>query len=139
MMTRVIFPSRMPEAIELRKKILDEVEAKGYGENATFAIQLALEEGLTNAVRHGNCCDEAKKVTVEYEVTDEQFEITICDEGCGFNPEKLPDPTDLENLDRPCGRGVMLVKAYMTEVSYNDRGNCVHMIKRKDCSLPAVS
>ena len=135
---RLVIPSRLSDAAEVQKTIAADVEAAGYSENAQFAIRLALEEALSNAVRHGNCGDESKEVIVEYSVDDEQFEIVIQDEGCGFVPDELPDPTALENLDRPCGRGVMLMRAYMTLVEFNPDGNRVHMIKRKDCPLPAM-
>src|SRR5438128_635610 len=57
----------------------------------------------------------------------EVFEIT--DEGPGFDPEDVPDPTAPENLERPCGRGLLLMRHYMTEVAYHDRGRAVRMAK----------
>lgn len=53
----------------------------------------------------------------------------ISDEGPGFDPNDVPDPTDIENLERPCGRGLMLMRHYMTEVNYNSTGNSVRMKK----------
>ncbi len=116
--------------------ILDQVKVAGYPQAAHFAIHLSLEEALTNAVRHGNCNKTGKHVTIEYQVTPAQVTISVEDEGCGFHPEHLPDPTADENIQRPCGRGVMLMRAYMTEVHFNERGNRVTMIKRPDCPLP---
>ena len=134
---KLSIPSKLNEAIKVVHAVIREVEAFGYGDGARFAIQLALDEALANAIRHGNCNDPDKTVTVEYSVDKDVFDITICDEGCGFDPGAVPDPTRDENLERPCGRGVMLIKAYMTDVRYNRRGNCVRMIKRRDCPLPA--
>jgi serine/threonine-protein kinase RsbW len=68
-------------------------------------------------------------VFVKYLLNAEVFEIMISDEGPGFDPLDVPDPTDIENLERPCGRGLMLMRHYMTEVNYNDKGNSVRMKK----------
>jgi len=94
-----------------------------------FSIKLALEEALVNAIKHGNQYDRNKKVEIAYQVLTDRFVISITDEGEGFDPADVPDPTAVENLERPCGRGLMLIKHYMTEVNYNDRGNSVTMAK----------
>ena len=94
-----------------------------------FSIKLALEEALINAIKHGNQMDRAKKVRVLYRVTPGAFEVRVADEGAGFDPNDVPDPTAVENLERPCGRGLMLMRHYMTEVVYNQAGNCVAMSK----------
>lgn len=133
---KLSIPSKLGEAIKVVHALMKEVEACGYSDAARFAIQLALDEALANAIRHGNGNDPTKTVSIEYSVDKDAFDISICDEGPGFNPENVPDPTRDENLERPCGRGVMLIKAYMTEVHYNRRGNCLRMVKRRDCPLP---
>ncbi len=73
--------------------------------------------------------DRAKKVRISYRLHAERFDVHIVDEGSGFDPNDLPDPTAFENLERPSGRGVTLMRHYMTEVDYNDRGNSVTMSK----------
>jgi serine/threonine-protein kinase RsbW len=73
--------------------------------------------------------DRSKKVHVNYQITAERFDIDITDEGPGFDPQDVPDPTAVENLERPSGRGLMLMRHYMNEVNYNDRGNSVRMCK----------
>jgi len=133
---QVVFSSRLCEARSALQAILADVELYAYNEDAVFAIRLGLDEAINNAVRHGNGGDPDKKVTVEYFITDEAFEITITDEGGGFVPSELLDPTAEENLERPCGRGVMLMKAYMSQVAFNERGNRVTMIKYRNCPLP---
>jgi serine/threonine-protein kinase RsbW len=92
-----------------------------------FGIKLALEEAIINAIKHGNQMDRAKKVRVLYRVMAGFFEVRVVDEGAGFNPGDVPDPTAVENLERPCGRGLMLMRHYMTEVCYSSSGNCVAM------------
>lgn len=136
-MKKLVFPSSMAEALKVQQTLIGAAEKLGYSEHSLFAIRLALDEALSNAVRHGNKNDVRKRVTVEYQVSDEEIRVSICDEGRGFKPAELPDPTAEENLERPCGRGVMLIKAYMTEVFYNDKGNCVTMVKTRSCKLPA--
>ena len=118
--------------------LVELAKARGYSERAIFGMRLALEEVLTNAVRHGNQGDASKTVKVEARVTDEAAEFSIEDEGEGFVPEAVPDCTDEANLMRPGGRGVMLIKAYMTDVRYNDRGNRVTLVKRRDCERPVL-
>ena len=93
-------------------------------------MQLALEEGLANAIKHGNQLDTSKKVTVECYLNEDVVRIVIQDEGEGFDPNDVPDPTLPENLDKPSGRGVMLMKAFMDDVIYNDVGNQLTFIKR---------
>lgn len=117
----------------LEEAIISEVEAGGFSDVDVFAIRLALEEALVNAIRHGNKLDPHKKVRVEWCVCNGKLEITIEDEGKGFTPNAVPDPTKDENLERPGGRGLMLMKAYMDCVEYNAQGNIVKMCKKINC------
>lgn len=113
---------------ELIERVLDEAEQLGYGNSAVFAVRLAIEEAITNAFEHGhNGLSSTLTIRVEYRVSPESIEIAIEDQGPGFVPEQLPDPTLLENLSKPSGRGVMLMKAYMSEVHFNSKGNRVKM------------
>jgi len=125
----VLIPSDPAEARRVQEEIEAALKAEQYSEKDIFGIKLALEEALVNAIKHGNCLDRGKTVRVHYRVHAEQFDVLIADEGPGFDPADVPDPTALENLERPCGRGLMLMRYYMSEVSYNCRGNSVHMRK----------
>jgi serine/threonine-protein kinase RsbW len=126
-----------PAAIAAAQRdILHQVQVCGYDARAQFAIRLALDEAACNAMRHGNAGDPALHVTFEWQITDEQVTISVADEGPGFDPDAVPDPTAEENLTRPCGRGVMLMRQYMTDVSYSDQGRRVTMVKRRDCRRP---
>ncbi|MDP6545591.1 MAG: ATP-binding protein [Phycisphaerae bacterium] len=109
--------------------LLEELQAQGYSEVAVFAVRLAIEEALNNAIRHGNAMDPGKTAELVYEVTDEQVDIRISDEGPGFDFQDVPDPTLDENLDKPTGRGLMLIRAYMDTVEFNEKGNELHMVK----------
>ena len=114
-----------------KRAVARELERHHYQQEAMFAIRLALEEALSNAVRHGNRNDLSKTVTVRYSVTDDQATIVIRDQGCGFAPDKIPDPTTPERLRIPNGRGIMLIRAYMDEVDFRDEGREIRVVKRK--------
>ena len=130
-LTEVVIPSDLYAAKDPEQAILDLARQCGYDQDDQFAIQLALEEALTNAIRHGNRNDATKHITVRYSVSPSRVVIRVADEGEGFSPTKIPDPTTDDRLDCPSGRGVMLMHAYMTKVSYNDRGNEVTLIKTR--------
>ena len=113
--------------------ILTDLEAQGFGHDDIFGIHLAIEEALINAVKHGNNADERKEVKIDYSITPENFDISITDQGSGFDSDGVPDPCLEENLLKMTGRGVLLMKSYMDSVEYSRsaNGNCVRMTKRK--------
>ena len=113
------------------KEILSELDKNKFSKDDVFAIHLAIEEAFTNAVKHGNKDDVTKKIKIEYKIADENFEVFIEDEGTGFNPERVPDPRCKENICKPHGRGLFLIKSYMDTVEYNKAGNCLRMIKNR--------
>ena len=94
-----------------------------------FGIRLALEEALVNAVKHGNRLDPLKKVEIQFTVQTNRFDVQITDEGPGYIPEKVPDCKADENLTRPGGRGLFLMRHYMTEVLVRPPGNQLVMSK----------
>jgi len=109
-------------------RLLDEAREAGIKESAAFAIRLAIEEAITNAFVHGHKgMDRDTPIRVEYRVTGSGVDVAVEDRGPGFEPGTLVDPTLDENLDKPSGRGVMLMRAYMHEVEFNQRGNRVLM------------
>ena len=129
-------PSVDTAAAKVLQDILDATEAQGYKREVVFAVRLALDEALVNAVKHGNRNDPDKMVHVEFSIDPDRIVVQIEDQGPGFIPDELPDPTAEENLGRPNGRGVMLMRAYMTTVDFNDRGNRVILTKHRDCQRP---
>ena len=122
-------PSDAAEALRVRDQVEQCLRAAGCHDHDLFSIKLALEEALVNAIRHGNRSDPTKRVHVAYRVLPGRFEVHITDEGAGFDPAAVPDPTALENLERPGGRGLMLMRHYMTDVAFNERGNSVTLCK----------
>jgi serine/threonine-protein kinase RsbW len=111
--------------------------AAGWTESEQFAIKLAVEEAVVNAVKHGNELDPDKRVRIGYTITGDRFDIRIEDEGPGFNPADVPDPTTDEGRERPCGRGLLLINGFMDEVRYHGRCNVVTMTKRRGSEPPA--
>ena len=107
--------------------VADALGARGYPEGAMFAVRLAIEEAVVNAFRHGNLSDPKKVVFFRATIDDARAEFEVEDQGPGFDPRLIPDPTDEDNLEIPSGRGVMLIKAYMTEVEYVKPGNKLRM------------
>ncbi len=120
---------------DVQKRILDAVEKAGFNSQSTFAIKLALEEALINAIKHGNKLDLKKNVHIEASVTPTVTEITIEDEGPGFERTSVPDPTLEENLDKCSGRGILLMEAYMNRVEWSQGGRRVHMVKKNEADL----
>jgi len=123
--------SVFPQAKQVEDLIVEQAEKLGYSEEDIFALRLSLEEALTNAIRHGNRQDPQKKVKIRYRARPEEVEIYIADEGKGFDPSLVPDPTREDKLECPSGRGIMLMRAYMDLLEYNTRGNEVHLVKQR--------
>lgn len=120
------------EAEAVCQELLEAVQIRGYDEHELFGVHLALEEAFMNAIQHGNHGDPAKRISIDSLITPEKIDISITDEGTGFNPKGLPDPRHGNNLYKCSGRGVLLIRAYMDVVEYNERGNCVHLVKFRD-------
>jgi serine/threonine-protein kinase RsbW len=119
------------------QQVLDQLTSFGWQYSDLFAIHMALEESISNAVRHGNKEDPAKLVAIDCELSETRFWIRVCDEGPGFDPSRVPDCCDPDRLEVAGGRGLALMRAYMTRMEYNDRGNCLTM--EKQLGTPAGS
>lgn len=113
------------------EKILSELKASNFNQNAVFSVHLALEEAFLNAVQHGNNMDPEKEITIDYTINSEKAEISVTDKGSGFDPDSVPDPRCGENLYKYNGRGLFLMRSYMDDIEFNHRGNCVRMVKYK--------
>ena len=111
--------------------LLAQLHEHGWEEDDVFGVHLSVEEALVNAIKHGNRYDPQKSVAVNCWVSPSRMRIEIRDQGEGFNPDDVPDPTADENLELPSGRGLMLMKNFMTEVEFLERGNIVHMEKHR--------
>jgi serine/threonine-protein kinase RsbW len=125
----VVIPSDPAETRRVQEEIERALIQWEFEDREIFSIKLALEEALVNAIKHGNQLDKGKKVYISYSISAERFDIRIDDEGKGFDPDDVPDPMAPENLERPSGRGLLLMRHYMTEVIYHPPGNVLTMSK----------
>jgi serine/threonine-protein kinase RsbW len=107
------------------------LDSLGYATDDALGVRLAVEEAIVNGLRHGNQGDPSKCVRVRYRFAAEELVVDVEDEGPGFDPEQVPDPTQSENLERPSGRGLLLMRYFMTSVRYSGRGNRVTLCKRR--------
>jgi len=103
----------------------------GFTDKELFAMRLALEEAVVNGIRHGNGGDPGKTVRVRYQVNPKHALAEVEDQGPGFDPSAVPDPLAPENLESPSGRGIFLIRHYMTWVKFNERGNCIIFCKER--------
>ncbi|HDS30721.1 MAG TPA: hypothetical protein ENN67_06730 [Firmicutes bacterium] len=114
---------------EIAENLLRDLDMKGTDEDTQFKIRLSLDECVTNAFRHGHRCDERMPITVSYMVESEKVTMKVRDNGYGFDFGLIPDPTLEENLMQPGGRGVFLTLKLMDEVTFNDVGNEITLVK----------
>jgi serine/threonine-protein kinase RsbW len=126
----------VPSVISLMHNILDylmkRVAKVGVVNPETSNLFVALDEAFVNAVKHGNKFDPNKLVRITADVSPEEARFTIEDEGDGFDVAQIPDPLNPENLFKTSGRGVLFIYNIMDEVKYNERGNRLTMVKRKN-------
>ena len=122
-------PSDTSRSAEIQDEIIAKLTERNFSDRDLFAVRLALEEGIVNAIKHGNDYSADKQVHISYRISADVFSIRIEDEGDGFSPEDVPDPTLDENLDRPSGRGVMLMKSFMNTVEYKNNGTVLVLEK----------
>jgi serine/threonine-protein kinase RsbW len=131
--TELKLPSRIEAVAEAAAAVAGIVSRSGIDENAAFGIDMAVREAVTNAVLHGNQRDESKFVEVAVKSSPAALEITVHDQGLGFNPEVVPDPTKDENILKTSGRGIFFMRNFMDEVDWLIRpegGTTVRMLKR---------
>jgi serine/threonine-protein kinase RsbW len=128
----IVVDSKSSAVVDVCKEILTKLEEHNFDKDDTFAVHLTLEEAFLNAVKHGNKNDPTKKVKIDYSVNAEKVEITITDEGSGFEPESVSDPRFGEGLYEPGGRGLLLMNSYMDIVKYSEHGNSVYMVRYKE-------
>jgi anti-sigma regulatory factor (Ser/Thr protein kinase) len=101
-----------------------------HGRKLRLNFRVSLTEALSNAMLYGNERDPAKRVRVEVIVGEREIKARVTDEGSGFDPDGVPDPTSPDNLEKSGGRGLFLMRELMDEVHYNERGNPVTLILR---------
>ncbi len=101
-----------------------------YARRLNLNFRVGLTEALSNAMLYGNNSDPEKRVRVEVTITNDEVSVRVTDQGVGFDPELVPDPTLPDNISKSGGRGIFLMKALMDEVEFNERGNSVTLVLR---------
>ena len=132
--TELSLPSRIETVAEAAAAVAEFVTRSGVAEDAAFGIDMAVREAVTNAVVHGNGQDEDKIVGIILRSSPEAVEISVHDQGPGFNPNEVPDPTAEENILKTSGRGIFFMRSFMDEVDWFLRpegGTTVRMLKRR--------
>lgn len=122
--------SQESDAVEsARAEVAAAMESLGYPRASVFAVRVALEEAMSNAFNHGHRTVAAgTPIFLEYHAEADRVTIAVEDQGPGYTPEAVPDPTLDENLERTSGRGLFLIRAYMSEVRHNAKGNRLEMV-----------
>ena len=129
------FASKL-ENITLVEKLIDDVcELSDIDRDYYGNILVSLTEAVNNAIAHGNQSDPTKQVTVVFQSSKDNILFKVTDEGNGFNYENLPDPTSPENLEKPYGRGIFLIKHLSDEVEFIDEGKTISI----SFSVPALA
>ena len=117
------------ENIRIVESFIDNAKEKYQLDDVLYGnIMIAVTESVNNAIRHGNKLDPSKNVHLSLRLVEGQIQFTILDEGEGFDFKNLPDPTAPENIEKPGGRGIFLMKHLADEVSFDDTGKQVDLI-----------
>jgi serine/threonine-protein kinase RsbW len=127
----IYIPSQMSDGRREVDNFVERIEEWGVSHEESLALRHSLHEAVVNAVRHGNGGDPGRHVRICYRFLNDDVLIEVEDEGRGFDRSTVADPTTDENRIRPGGRGLLMMRHFMTSVEYNDRGNCVTM--RRTC------
>jgi serine/threonine-protein kinase RsbW len=132
--TELSLPSRIETVATAAAAVAEFISRLGISDDAAFGIDMAVREAITNAVLHGNRQDENKTVDIVLKSSPDAVEISVHDQGAGFNPEEVPDPTANENILKTSGRGIFFMRTFMDEVDWLIRpegGTTVRMLKRR--------
>ncbi|MCA1900598.1 MAG: ATP-binding protein [Candidatus Hydrogenedens sp.] len=123
----ITIPSKL-EQISLIEKIIDEIsEQLTITPDVYGKILIATIEGVNNAIVHGNKLDQRKNVTITFTVNDKEIIVKISDQGTGFDPNAIPDPTVPENIENISGRGVFLMKKLSDNIKFENKGSTVEL------------
>jgi serine/threonine-protein kinase RsbW len=126
-------PSKLEELESVQRLIGQAAAAFGLTEDMAYWMELTISESVINAIRHGNQFDPTKKARLAISFDGESVEVIVEDQGEGFSFDELADPTKAENLLKPCGRGILIIRSFMDEVNLTQKeggGTRLHMIKR---------
>ena len=130
---KLTIPSRLEELEAVQKLIGEATAAFGLSEDMAYWMELTISESVINAIRHGNQSDPTKQTHITISFDGEYVEVVIEDQGMGFDLDELADPRQAENLLKPCGRGILIIRSFMDEVKLSPTesgGSQLRMLKR---------
>ena len=123
----LVLESEMNSISQVEKRTDAQAQMLNIDDEVYGKYMLSVVECVNNAIVHGNKMDKNKKVTMHYHISNTTIEVTVSDEGEGFDPDKLPDPTAEENLERDCGRGIFLMRHLSDELDFANNGRTITM------------
>ena len=123
----LVLESEMNSISQVEKLIDAQAQMLNIDDEVYGKYMLSVVECVNNAIVHGNKMDKNKKVTMHYHISNTKIEVTVSDEGDGFDPDSLPDPTAEENLERDCGRGIFLMRHLSDELEFANNGRTITM------------
>ena len=126
-------PSRLEEMANVHTLVEEAIREYNLSEDLAHWIELTISESMINAIQHGNKCDPEKKATLKISSDGNTIEITVEDQGKGLQLDDVADPTNVENLLKPSGRGILIIRSFMDEVDLSRReggGSRLRMVKR---------
>ena len=123
----LVLESEMNSISQVEKRIDAQAQMLNIDDEVYGKYMLSVVECVNNAIVHGNKMDKNKKVTMHYHISNTKIEVTVSDEGDGFDPDSLPDPTAEENLERDCGRGIFLMRHLSDELEFANNGRTITM------------
>ncbi|NQT18403.1 MAG: ATP-binding protein [Planctomycetes bacterium] len=103
----------------------------GLSDEKTFALKLAFDEAVTNALEHGHCGDCSQKISIRCKWDEENIILIVADQGPGFCCEDVPNPTIRDNLFKESGRGLYIINSLMSDVKFNEKGNEIRMTLKR--------
>lgn len=127
-------PAEMSAVIEYVAHLM---AGAGFPRRDILSVRVALEEAIINSFKHAYRNAPNRFVTIRHAIDGRQVLLEVEDQGAGFNPDLIPDPTAPENWERESGRGIFLMRSYMNSVRFNPCGNCVTLCKYRSDTNPA--
>ena len=126
-------PSRLEEMAAVQAVVDEAIKEYKLSEDLAYWIELTINESMINAIRHGNQADPNKNATLRISCDGRSIEIIVEDQGPGFTLDDVADPTNVENLLKPSGRGILIIRSFMDEVALTrpaSGGSRLRMVKR---------
>lgn len=118
------------------RAITDAMTAAGLSEDDIYSVRQGLQEGLLNANKHGHQGDWSRPIRIRYFVSPAGVVAEIEDQGAGFDPSQVPNPLAPENLERPGGRGLLMMRTLLSGICHNEQGNCICLCKHRGGAAP---